>query len=108
MDPIVSEDHPDDASLSAFFVALGVRRNAAIGGIVGLVVGGGAYAVRVLELFGPVAGTREYPVFGPDGWFLLLAFVLAVTSGLLTTIGLTVRSAITRLREPTENHSEDG
>ncbi|QHS17033.1 DUF7536 family protein [Halopenitus persicus] len=98
----MSEKRPDGASLSAFFAALDVRRNAAIGGAVGLAVGIGAYLFRLLEPFGPFTGTREYPVIGPEGWFLLLAFVLAVTCGMLVTIALTARSAVRRTRELNE------
>ena len=90
----MSGDRPQAPPVAALAAALHVRRNALIGAGGGLALGVGAYLVRVLELFGPVAGTREYPVLGEVGWFLLLAFVLATTSALLITAGLTLLSAI--------------
>ena len=68
---------------------LSVRRNAAIGFGSGLVLGTLAYAYRVGQLAGPSPDTRGSPVL-----FLLLAFVLAVTVGLVVTAALTVRSAV--------------
>jgi hypothetical protein len=79
--------------------ALDVPRNAAVGVGVGAVLAAALYFVRVLELFGPFAGTREFPVFGPEGWFLLLAFVLATTTAMIVTALLTVLSAVTLARE---------
>ncbi|TKX78982.1 hypothetical protein EXE53_18360 [Halorubrum sp. SD626R] len=64
---------------------------------VGLVAGAGLavtlYLVRALELLGPVIDTREYPLFGPEVWYALLAFVLAATFGLLVAIALTIAEA---------------
>ena len=69
--------------------ALDVKRNA----IVGLLVGGGvaalAYIVRIFELLGPVATSREYPFVGEAGWFLMLAVVFAVSTALLVVVVLT-------------------
>jgi hypothetical protein len=90
----MSGDRPEGPPLAALAAALHVRRNVIAGAVLGFALGLGAYLVRVLELFGPVAGTREYPVLGVAGWFLLLAFVLAVTSALLIAAVLTVLSAI--------------
>jgi hypothetical protein len=90
----MAEDRPEAPPLSALAAALHVRRNVILGVVVGVGLGVGAYLVRVLELFGPVAGTRQYPVLGVGGWFLLLAFVLAVTSALLIAAVLTVLSAL--------------
>ena len=74
--------------------ALAVRRNVAVGIVVGLGVAAAAYAVRVFELLGPVVTTREYPVVGPEGWFLLLAVVFAVSTALLVVLVLTaIRAA---------------
>lgn len=87
-------DRPQAPPLAALAAALNVRRNVLIGAVAGFALGAGAYLVRVLELLGPVAGTREYPVLGVTGWFLLLAFVLAVTSALLIAAVLTVLSGI--------------
>ncbi len=75
-----------------------MRRNAAIGAGAGLLVAAAAYLFRVLELWGPVGGTREYPILGPEGWFLLLAFVLAAAFGLLVTAVLTLATAVSRTR----------
>jgi hypothetical protein len=97
--PHVSEKRPDRPPLVSFLAALDVRRHAVVGGIAGACVALSAYLFRVLELWGPFQGTREYPVVGPEGWFLLLAFVLAVASGTLVAIALTVRSAVRRSRE---------
>ena len=79
--------------------ALDVPRNAAAGAVVGLLLAAGAYLFRVLELVGPFRGTREYPVLGPEGWFLVLAFVLATTTALLVTFLLTLFSAYRLARE---------
>lgn len=90
----MSGDRPEAPPLAALAAALNVRRNVVIGIVAGFALGASAYLVRVLELLGPVAGTRGYPVLGVAGWFLLLAFVLAVTSALLIAAVLTVLSAI--------------
>ena len=79
--------------------ALDLPRNAAAGGVVGLLLAAGAYLFRVFELVGPFRGTRQYPVFGPEGWFLVLAFVLATTTALLVTFLLTLVSAYRFARE---------
>ncbi|WP_280587774.1 hypothetical protein [Halorubrum sp. Boch-26] len=64
---------------------------------IGLVAGAGLalllYLVRMLELLGPVIDTREYPLFGPDVWYLFLAFVLAATFALLVAVALTIAEA---------------
>ena len=79
--------------------ALDVPRNAAAGAVVGLLLAAGAYLFRVLELVGPFRGTRRYPVLGPEGWFLVLAFVLATTTALLVTFLLTLVSAYRLARQ---------
>jgi hypothetical protein len=53
----------------------------------------------VLEVIGPFAGTRQYPVLGPEGWFLGLALVLASATALLVAGVLTVVSAYRLARE---------
>lgn len=73
--------------------ALNVRRNAGVGLAVGVALAAAVYLFRVLELLGPFSGTQRYPVLGPEGWFLVLAFVLASTSALLVTSILTIVSA---------------
>lgn len=80
---------PDAARTRELARALDVRRNAAIGFGSGLVVATLAYAFRVGELAGANPDTRGSPAM-----FLLLAFVLAVTVGLLVSAVLTIRSAI--------------
>ncbi len=74
--------------------SLAFYRNVRIGLVAGAVLAVFLYLVRVLELLGPVIDAREYPLFGPDVWFLFLAFVLAATFALLVAIGLTVAEAI--------------
>jgi hypothetical protein len=69
-------------------VASAVRRGLLAG--VGLAIA--LYLIRVLELVGPVAGTRSYPVLGAAGWYALLALVLAVSLAMLVTaVIVTVR-----------------
>ncbi|MFB6096109.1 MAG: hypothetical protein ABEJ74_01820 [Haloferacaceae archaeon] len=90
----MADQRPDRPPTAAFLAALHVRRNAAVGLVVGVALAGLAYLVRVLELFGPFQGTREFPVLGVGGWFLMLAFVLATTTALLVATVLTVVSAV--------------
>ncbi len=78
--------------------SLAFYRNVKIGLVVGAVVAAVLYLVRTLELLGPVVDTRDYPLFGPDAWFLLLAFVLAATFALLVAIGLTILEAVRGVR----------
>ncbi|WP_449272353.1 DUF7536 family protein [Halorarum halophilum] len=85
---------PDRPPRTAFLEALSVRRNALAGGVVGLTLAVVVYLVRVFELLGPNLGTREYPVLGPEGYFLLLGFVLASATALLVATALTVVSAV--------------
>lgn len=98
----MTEDPPERPPRAAMAEALHVRRNA----IAGLTVGGllalAAYLVRVLELLGPFRGTRAFPVFGVGGWYLMLAFVLAVTTAMLVAALLTLGSAIRLLRRAPE------
>jgi hypothetical protein len=69
-------------------VASAVRRGLLAG--VGLAIA--LYLIRVLELVGPVAGTRSYPILGAAGWYALLALVLAVSLAMLVTaVIVTVR-----------------
>ncbi|WP_101295744.1 DUF7536 family protein [Halegenticoccus soli] len=95
----MTDDVPERPPADGLLRALAVRRNARIGAATGLALAVAAYVFRVLELFGPFAGTREYPFFGPEVWFLLLAFVLATTSAMLVTALLTVASAYRLARE---------
>lgn len=90
----MSGDAPDRPPTAALLEELSVKRNTAIGLAVGIAVAALLYAIRVFELLGPAPGTREYPILGVEGWFLLLAVVLAVALTLLVAIGLTVITAI--------------
>ena len=74
--------------------SLAFYRNVKIGLAAGASLALLLYLVRALELLGPVIDTREYPLFGPDVWFLFLAFVLAATSALLVAIALTIAEAV--------------
>ena len=85
---------PDAARTRELASALDVRRNAAVGFGSGVVLATLAYAFRVGELAGPTADTRGSPAL-----FLLLAFVLAVSVGLLVTAALTIRTAVRLARE---------
>ncbi|ELZ94810.1 hypothetical protein C440_07037 [Haloferax mucosum ATCC BAA-1512] len=89
----VTDDVPERPPAGGLVQALDVPRNAAIGVVVGFGLAATAYLFRVLELFGPFQGTRQYPVLGPEGWFLILAFVLASATALLVATVLTVVSA---------------
>jgi hypothetical protein len=84
--------------------ALAVRRNATIGILAGLSLAVLVYLVRVFELLGPMGGGRTYPVIGVAGWFLVLGFVLAVTTALLVT---TVLTAVTAYRLATDETAMD-
>jgi hypothetical protein len=89
---------PTRPPLVALLESLDIGQNATRGAIGGIVIAAGAYLFRFLEVWGPLADGRQYPVVGPEGWFLLLAFVLAATSALLITVGLTVRAAVRETR----------
>ncbi len=78
-------DVPERPGVGALVERLRVRRNAAVGAVVGLLLGAALYVVRVFELLGPPAGRQAFPVVGPEGWFLLLALVLA--SGTAAVVG---------------------
>jgi len=82
-------DASSDSQPSTLAEALSVKRNVGVGLAVGVGVAIAAYAVRVFELFGPVVTTREYPVIGPEGWFLMLAIVFASATALLVILVLT-------------------
>jgi Mg/Co/Ni transporter MgtE len=79
--------------------SLSFYRNVRVGTAVGALLAALLYLVRTLELLGPVIDTRDYPLFGPDVWFLLLAFVLAATSALSVAVALTVAAAVRGARE---------
>ncbi|MFB6101047.1 MAG: hypothetical protein ABEJ73_00595 [Haloplanus sp.] len=89
----MSDDRPTRPPSRGLVQALRVRRNATVGILAGAGLAVLVYLVRVFELIGPVAGTQRYPVVGPEGWFLLLGFVLASATALLVTTILTVATA---------------
>lgn len=90
----MSGDPPERPPAVAFAQALGVKRNVAIGVAVGVGLAVLAYLFRVLELAGPFGGTRQFPVLGETGWFLVLAFVLASSTALLVATVLSVVSLV--------------
>jgi len=95
----VSDDTPARPPSAGLLDALRVRRNATIGAVAGVALAALAYLVRVFELVGPVGGTQRYPVLGPEGWFLVLGFVLASATTLLVTTVLTALTAYRRTQE---------
>lgn len=95
---VPAESRPDRPPIAGLLETLSVKRNAAVGAAVGVALAVAVYAVRALELLGPAGGTREYPVLGSDGYFLLLAIVLASATTLFVASVLTVTAAIRVLR----------
>lgn len=91
--PFVSDERPERPPSAGLLDALRVRRNAAVGVVAGVALAVLGYLVRVFELAGPAAGTQSYPVVGPEGWFLILGFVLASATALLVTAALTAVTA---------------
>ncbi|WP_425601823.1 DUF7536 family protein [Halorubrum hochsteinianum] len=92
-------DEPSKPPMLVLLESLSFYRNARVGAAVGALLAVLLYLVRTLELLGPVIDTREYPLFGPDVWFLLLAFVLAATSALSVAVALTIAAAVRGARE---------
>jgi len=95
----VSDETPARPPSAGLIDALEVRRNALVGAVAGVALAVLVYLVRVFELIGPVAGTQQYPVVGPEGWFLVLGFVLASATALLVTTVLTLVTAYRLTRE---------
>jgi hypothetical protein len=95
----VSDETPARPPSAGLIDALEVRRNALVGAVAGVALAVLVYLVRVFELIGPVAGTQQYPVVGPEGWFLILGFVLASATALLVTTVLTLVTAYRLTRE---------
>ena len=89
----VSDEVPERPPQRGLAQALHVPRNAKVGAAVGVLLAALAYLFRVLELLGPFAGTQQYPLLGAEGWFAVLAFVLASSTALLVTAALTLVSA---------------
>lgn len=83
----MSSEPPERPPGRRLLAALPIRRNVAVGAVVGVALGGTLYAVRVFEVLGP-APDRGSPLL-----FLALAFVLAsATAGLVFAL-LTAVSA---------------
>ena len=95
----MTDETPSRPPSGGLVRALNVPRNATLGVVAGVGLAVAVYLFRVLELLGPFAGTRQYPFLGAEGWFLLLAFVLASATALLVTALLTVVSAYRLSRE---------
>jgi hypothetical protein len=94
-------EEPPDPSVAPLLDALSVRRNAAVGAATGVALAVLAYVFRLTRVAGPFAGTREFPVLGETGWFLLLSFVLASAAALLVTTLLTLVSVVGLVRSET-------
>ena len=94
----MSDDAPD-TSVGPLLEALSVRRNAAIGAAAGVALALLAYAFRLGRAAGPFTGTRQFPVLGETGWFLLLSFVLASATALLVATLLTLGSLVVLVRK---------
>jgi len=97
--PVVSDETPARPPSAGLLDALEVRRNALVGVVAGVALAVAVYLVRVFELIGPVGGTQRYPGIGPEGWFLLLGFVLASATALLVAAALTLVTAYRVTRE---------
>ena len=92
-------EEPPEPSVAPLLDALSVRRNAAIGAAAGVALAALAYLFRIGRAAGPFAGTRQFPVLGETGWFLLLSVVLASAAALLVTTLLTLISLAKLVRE---------
>jgi hypothetical protein len=95
----VSDERPARPPSAGLVDALEVRRNALVGVVAGVALAVVVYLVRVFELLGPVGGTQRYPGVGPEGWFLVLGFVLASATALLVATALTLVTAYRLTRE---------
>ena len=95
----MSDEPPARPPSAGLIDALQVRRNALVGVAAGVALAVLVYLVRVFELVGPVPGTQRYPVLGPEGWFLVLGFVLASATALLVAGLLTLATAYRLTRE---------
>lgn len=98
----MTDDAPDRPP-ATMLSALAVRRNVTVGLAVGVGVALAAYAIRVFELLGPVASARQYPIVGPETWFLLLSVVFAVSAALGVTLLLTAVHAYRLTRRVSED-----
>lgn len=85
----MSGEPPERPGTARFAAALGVRRNAAIGFALGVVV-------AAFFTYGAITGPADAY---SDAAYLALGFVLAVGVGLLATLVFTVGSAVRLARE---------
>ncbi|MDL5362744.1 hypothetical protein [Halalkalicoccus sp. NIPERK01] len=88
----MSDSTPEDPSLATLLIALHVRRNAAIGLAVGVVVATLAYVYRIVVV-DPAPGVESSPLL-----FGVLAVTLAVSVAALVAVVLTAVSAVRRAR----------
>jgi hypothetical protein len=95
----VSDDTTTKPPMLVLLESLAFYRNVRIGVITGLLLAASLYLVRTFELLGPLAEVREYPVVGPEVWFLSLAFVLAAAAALSVAVGLTLFEAVRGARD---------
>jgi hypothetical protein len=96
-----SDGRPERPGVGPLIERLRVRRNALVGGALGVLVATLLYAVRVFELLGPFAGRQTFPVIGPEGWFLVLALVLASSTAVIVATLLTLATGYAVVRAET-------
>ena len=102
----VTDDSSTKPPMLVLLESLAFYRNVRIGLVAGAGLALLLYLVRTLELLGPVIDTREYPLFGPDVWYLFLAFVLAATFALLVAVALTIAEAVRGAGEASTDRPE--
>jgi hypothetical protein len=95
------DDRPERPGVGPLVERLRVRRNGLAGAAVGVLAAAGLYAVRVGELLGPFAGRQSFPVIGPEGWFLVLALVLASSTAVIVATLLTLATGYAVVRAET-------
>lgn len=89
----MSDRTPEGPSLAALLVELGIRRNAAIGLVLGTIIALAAYGYRIVLVDAP-SGVESSPVL-----FGALAVTLAVSVAGFVVFVLTVVAAIRRVRQ---------
>lgn len=85
----MQQEPPERPGTARFAAALGVRRNAAVGFVLGT-------AVAAFFTYGAVTGPADAY---SDAAYLALGFVLAVGTGLLATVVFTAGSAVRLARD---------
>lgn len=86
-------DTPEEPSLAALFVELGIKRNAAIGLVLGTAIALAAYIYRII-LVDAAPGVESSPIL-----FGALAVTLAVSVAGFVVVVLTIVAAIRRVRQ---------